>query len=172
MGVYQLALGLPFSHALWGWTLASGIWQPTFVAFVSLPAAMARFLVRAGGDDHGGATGGTTGNTGQPADGQLPVLSPAVARGSGQCEWHGEKRRAFIPVRFPSWVRQCGEPTVVAPVVNQPDYGVVWTLRRVLPTSAKPHSLVMSWPASGYCWVCCCDVPVEPRLHCHTVLCW
>ncbi|MGH8464488.1 MAG: hypothetical protein ACRER5_10105, partial [Pseudomonas sp.] len=33
-------LGLLFSHALWGWTLSSGTWQPTFVAFVSLPAAM------------------------------------------------------------------------------------------------------------------------------------
>lgn len=33
-------LGLLLSHALWGWTLASGAWQPTFVAFVSLPAAM------------------------------------------------------------------------------------------------------------------------------------
>ena len=34
--------------------------------------------------------------------------------------------------RFPSWVRQCREPTPVEPVVNKPDYGVVWTLRRVL----------------------------------------
>lgn len=33
-------MGLLLSHALWGWTLASGTWQPTFVAFVSLPAAM------------------------------------------------------------------------------------------------------------------------------------
>ncbi|WP_416457053.1 acyl-homoserine-lactone synthase [Pseudomonas sp. LFS022] len=33
-------LGLLLSHVLWGWTLASGTWQPTFVAFVSLPAAM------------------------------------------------------------------------------------------------------------------------------------
>ncbi|MEI0548601.1 hypothetical protein R1N68_28705, partial [Klebsiella sp. 72742] len=32
--------GLLLSHLLWGWTLTAGIWQPTFVAFVSLPAAM------------------------------------------------------------------------------------------------------------------------------------
>lgn len=33
-------LGLLFSHLLWGWVLIeSGMWQPTFVAFVSLPAA-------------------------------------------------------------------------------------------------------------------------------------
>jgi hypothetical protein len=33
-------LGLVFSHVLWGWTLSASTWQPTFVAFVSLPAAM------------------------------------------------------------------------------------------------------------------------------------
>jgi len=33
-------LGLVFSHVLWGWTLNASPWQPTFVAFVSLPAAM------------------------------------------------------------------------------------------------------------------------------------
>ncbi|UVJ46613.1 hypothetical protein NVV94_20595 [Pseudomonas sp. LS1212] len=33
-------LGLALSNLLWGWTIAAGDWQPTFVAFVSLPAAM------------------------------------------------------------------------------------------------------------------------------------
>jgi len=33
-------LGLLLSNALWGWTLSADTWQPTFVAFVSLPAAM------------------------------------------------------------------------------------------------------------------------------------
>lgn len=31
--------GLLLSHLLWGWTLDAGAWQPTFVAFVSVPAA-------------------------------------------------------------------------------------------------------------------------------------
>jgi hypothetical protein len=33
-------LGLLLSNLLWGWTLSEQGWQPTFVAFVSLPAAM------------------------------------------------------------------------------------------------------------------------------------
>lgn len=32
-------LGLLLSNLLWGWTLSQQDWQPTFVAFVSLPAA-------------------------------------------------------------------------------------------------------------------------------------
>ncbi|MBF7141478.1 MULTISPECIES: hypothetical protein [Pseudomonas] len=32
--------GLLLGNLLWGWTLAGGAWQPTFVAFVSLPAAL------------------------------------------------------------------------------------------------------------------------------------
>ena len=36
-------LGLLLSNALWGWTLTADTWQPTFAAFVSLPAAMVLF---------------------------------------------------------------------------------------------------------------------------------
>lgn len=32
-------LGLGLGNLLWGWTLSADSWQPTFVAFVSLPAA-------------------------------------------------------------------------------------------------------------------------------------
>jgi hypothetical protein len=33
-------LGLALSNLLWGWTVSAQAWQPTFVPFVSLPAAM------------------------------------------------------------------------------------------------------------------------------------
>jgi len=33
-------LGLLLSNLLWGWTVTADTWQPTFAAFVSLPAAM------------------------------------------------------------------------------------------------------------------------------------
>lgn len=33
-------LGLLLSNLLWGWTVTAATWQPTFAAFVSLPAAM------------------------------------------------------------------------------------------------------------------------------------
>ncbi|QXJ21441.1 hypothetical protein AGRA3207_002294 [Actinomadura graeca] len=39
--------GLLLSNALWGWTMADGEWQPTFVPFVSVPPAMV--LVYGGG---------------------------------------------------------------------------------------------------------------------------
>ncbi|ANC81605.1 hypothetical protein [Pseudomonas putida] len=128
-------LGLLLSHALWGWTLASGIWQPTFVAFVSLPAAMVLLFGAGWRVTITGALLGALLVT--PASLlmvnylcyplQLPVV---VGNVSGMAV---ASVVAFILCkRFPSWVRQCREPTVVEPVVNQPDYGVVWTLRRVL----------------------------------------
>lgn len=128
-------LGLLLSHALWGWTLASGDWQPTFVAFVSLPAAMVLLF---GAGWRVAITGAVLGALlVTPASLlivnylcyplQLPVV---VGNVSGMAV---ASVVAFILCkRFPSWVRQSRVATVVAPVVNPPDYGVVWTLRRVL----------------------------------------
>ena len=128
-------LGLLLSHALWGWTLASGNWQPTFVAFVSLPAAMVLLFGAGWRVTITGAVLGALLVT--PASLlivnylcyplQLPVV---VGNVSGMAV---ASVVAFILCkRFPSWVRQSRVATVVAPVVNRPDYGVVWTLRRVL----------------------------------------
>ncbi|MEX5507343.1 hypothetical protein Q1J61_26470 [Pseudomonas putida] len=128
-------LGLLLSHALWGWTLASGNWQPTFVAFVSLPAAMVLLFGAGWRVTITGALLGALLVT--PASLlivnylcyplQLPVV---VGNVSGMAV---ASVVAFILCkRFPSWVRQSRVATVVAPVVNKPDYSVVWTLRRVL----------------------------------------
>ncbi|VVQ01011.1 hypothetical protein PS918_04164 [Pseudomonas fluorescens] len=38
--VISSLLGLLLSNLLWGWSVTATTWQPTFVAFVSLPAAM------------------------------------------------------------------------------------------------------------------------------------
>ena len=128
-------LGLLLSHALWGWTLASGNWQPTFVAFVSLPAGMVLLFGAGWRVTITGAVLGALLVT--PASLlivnylcyplQLPVV---VGNVSGMAV---ASVVAFILCkRFPSWVRQSRVATVVAPVVNRPDYGVVWALRRVL----------------------------------------
>jgi len=128
-------LGLVLSHALWGWTLASGNWQPTFVAFVSLPAAMVLLFGAGWRVTITGAVLGALLVT--PASLlivnylcyplQLPVV---VGNVSGMAV---ASVVAFsLCKRFPSWVRQSRVATAVAPVVNRPDYGVVWTLRRVL----------------------------------------
>ncbi|QXH55504.1 hypothetical protein KSS90_19520 [Pseudomonas maumuensis] len=127
-------LGLLLSHALWGWTLDGGAWQPTFVAFVSLPAAMVLLF---GGGWRVAINGALLGAVlVTPASLllvnylcyplQLPVV---IGNVSGMAL---ASVLAFILCkRFPALVRD-GQRPVVAATASQPDYGVVWTLRRVL----------------------------------------
>jgi hypothetical protein len=128
-------LGLLLSHVLWGWTLANGTWQPTFVAFVSLPAAMVLLF---GGGWQVTITGALLGALlVTPASLlmvnylcyplQLPVV---VGNVSGMAL---ASVLAFMLCKcFPSWVRCSDQPVTPEPVVARPDYGVVWTMRRVL----------------------------------------
>ena len=128
-------MGLLLSHLVWGWTLASGTWQPTFVAFVSLPAAIVLLFGAGWRVTMTGALLGALLVT--PASLlivnylcyplQIPVV---VGNVSGMAL---ASLVAFLLCkRFPSWVRPRQAPGSVAPVTRQPDYGVVWTLRRVL----------------------------------------
>ncbi|GLO12918.1 hypothetical protein PPUJ20028_14990 [Pseudomonas putida] len=128
-------MGLLLSHTLWGWTLTSGTWQPTFVAFVSLPAAMVLLFGAGWRVTLTGALLGALLVT--PASLlivnylcyplQLPVV---VGNVSGMAV---ASLVAFLLCkRFPAWVRPSQAPVAVEPVASQPDYGVVWTLRRVL----------------------------------------
>lgn len=128
-------LGLLLSHALWGWTLASGAWQPTFVAFVSLPAAMVLLFGAGWRVTITGALLGALLVT--PASLLVvnylcyPLQLPAVIGNvSGMAL---ASLVAFLLCKcFPSWVRPCHAPAPSEPVAVQADYGVVWTLRRVL----------------------------------------
>ncbi|NQD56670.1 hypothetical protein HP546_15085 [Pseudomonas sp. CM25] len=128
-------LGLLLSHALWGWTLASGAWQPTFVAFVSLPAAMVLLFGAGWRVTITGALLGALLVT--PASLLMvnylcyPLQLPAVIGNvSGMAL---ASLVAFLLCKcFPSWVRPCHAPAPSEPVAVQADYGVVWTLRRVL----------------------------------------
>lgn len=128
-------LGLLLSHALWGWTLVSGTWQPTFVAFVSLPAAMVLLF---GAGWQVAITGALLGALlVTPASLlmvnylcyplQLPVV---VGNVSGMAL--ASLVAFMLCKRFPSWVRPSHKSAVPEPAAAQPDYGVVWTLRRVL----------------------------------------
>ena len=128
-------LGLLLSQALWGWTLASGTWQPTFVAFVSLPAAMVLLFGAGWRVTLSGALLGALLVT--PASLlvvnylcyplQLPLV---VGNVSGMAL---ASLVAFLLCRrFPSWVRHSHVPAAGEPAAPQQDYGVVWTLRRVL----------------------------------------
>ncbi|MEB6592058.1 MULTISPECIES: hypothetical protein [Pseudomonas] len=128
-------LGLLLSHALWGWTLASGTWQPTFVAFVSLPAAMVLLFGAGWQVTITGALLGALLVT--PASLlmvnylcyplQLPVV---IGNVSGMAV--ASLLAFMLCKRFPSWVRPSHKPAAFEPVAAPPDHGVVWTLRRVL----------------------------------------
>ncbi|MDC0690767.1 hypothetical protein POF53_24510 [Mitsuaria sp. RG] len=127
-------LGLLLSHALWGWTLDGGAWQPTFVAFVSLPAAMVLLFGGGWRVTINGALLGAVLVT--PASLllvnylcyplQLPVV---IGNVSGMAL--ASVLAFLLCKRFPTLVRDGQRPEVVA-TASKPDYGVVWTLRRVL----------------------------------------
>ncbi|WP_238349757.1 hypothetical protein [Pseudomonas sp. BW16M2] len=127
-------LGLLLSHALWGWTLDGATWQPTFVAFVSLPAAMVLLF---GGGWRVAINGALLGAVlVTPASLllvnylcyplQLPVV---IGNVSGMAL--ASVLAFLLCKRFPALVRD-GQRPVAAATASQPDYGVVWTLRRVL----------------------------------------
>ncbi len=127
-------LGLLLSHALWGWTLDGGAWQPTFVAFVSLPAAMVLLF---GGGWRVAINGALLGAVlVTPASLllvnylcyplQLPVV---IGNVSGMAL--ASVLAFLLCKRFPALVRD-GQRPVVAATASQPEYGVIWTLRRVL----------------------------------------
>ncbi|MDM9552826.1 hypothetical protein QU926_04055 [Pseudomonas asiatica] len=128
-------LGLLLSHALWGWTLASGTWQPTFVAFVSLPAAMVLLFGAGWQVTITGALLGALLVT--PASLlmvnylcyplQLPVV---VGNVSGMAL--ASVIAFMLCWRFPSWVRPSHPTAAPESDAAQPDFGVAWTLRRVL----------------------------------------
>lgn len=128
-------LGLLLSHALWGWTLASGLWQPTFVAFVSLPAAMVLLF---GGGWRVAINGALLGALlVTPASLLLvnylcyPLQLPAVV-GNVSGMALASVMAFLLCKRFPVLVRDGQRPVMPTPVAGKPDYGVVWTLRRVL----------------------------------------
>ncbi|MHC6224411.1 hypothetical protein ACYU03_06480 [Pseudomonas sp. X10] len=132
-------LGLLLSHVLWGWTLRSGIWQPTYVAFVSLPAAMV-LLFRGGWRvTVSGAVLGAVLVT--PTSLLLvnylcyPLGIPTVIGNVGGMALASSA--AFVLCkRFPIMVRSrqdaCNACRPDRPVIRTPDYGFLWTLRRVL----------------------------------------
>lgn len=132
-------LGLLLSHALWGWTLSASTWQPTFVAFVSLPAAMVMLFGGGWKVAINGALLGALLVT--PASLLLvnylcyPLDLPVVIGNVGGMA--AASVLAFMLCRqFPQLVRSTPpvEVPAAAPAINTatPDHGVKWTIRRVL----------------------------------------
>jgi len=132
-------LGLVFSHVLWGWTLRASTWQPTFVAFVSLPAAMVLLFGGGWKVAINGALLGALLVT--PASLLLvnylcyPFGLPVVIGNVGGMAV-ASVLAFMLCRRFAGLVRSTPpvDAPPPAPVVERatPHYGVGWTLRRVL----------------------------------------
>lgn len=144
-------LGLLLSHLLWGWTLTAGLWQPTFVAFVSLPAAMV--LLYGGGWQVAinGAVLGAVLVT--PASLLIvnyvcyPLALPAVVGNvSGMAV---ASILAFVLCKqFPALVRSDQPPVTPAPAC-QTDYGIRWVVRRVLADFTEAPFFGNEWASLG-----------------------
>ena len=135
-------LGLLLSNLLWGWTVTATSWQPTFAAFVSLPAAM---VLMFGGGWKVTINGAIMGAVLVTPMCLLivnyvcnPLGLPAVI---GNVSGHGGRQRlrfSALPLRAEPDEVRTDHPAHEAsalrrrPPTKAPDYGVIWSLRRVL----------------------------------------
>lgn len=128
-------LGLLLSNLLWGWSVNAETWQPTFAAFVSLPAAM---VLMFGGGWKVTLNGAVLGALLVTPICLLIVnfvctpLGLPVVIGNVLGMAIGSVIAFLLCRRIPSLVRS----DYIAPrgpmATKPPTYGVVWSLRRVL----------------------------------------
>ncbi|MCW2270151.1 hypothetical protein M2153_002878 [Pseudomonas sp. JUb96] len=153
--VISSLLGLLLSHVLWGWVLSSGTWQPTFVAFVSLPAAMVLLFGAGWRVAFNGALFGALLVT--PASLLLvnylcyPLQLPVVVGNVGGMAIASVL--AFILCRrYPRLVRSTPAadlPQAVPVLSTKPEHGVLWTLRRVLADFSEAPFFGNEWASLG-----------------------
>ena len=148
-------LGLLLSNALWGWTLTADTWQPTFAAFVSLPAAMVLFFGAGWKVTLNGAILGALLVTpscllmvnfvcvplGLPA-----VIGNVLGMALGSVAAFVLCRR-FPALETPKYEQKPQNPPPT-PEKN-PDYGVIWTLRRVLADFSEAPFYGNEWASLG-----------------------
>ena len=147
-------LGLVLSNALWGWTLTADTWQPTFAAFVSLPAAMVLFFGGGWKVMINGAILGALLVT--PACllivnvvclplGLPVVVGNVLGMALGSVV-------AFVLCRaVPALISTRPQEEADTPAVSEkaPDYGVVWTIRRVLADFSEAPFFGNEWASLG-----------------------
>jgi len=146
-------LGLVLSNALWGWTLTAETWQPTFAAFVSLPAAMVLFFGGGWKVTLNGAMLGAVLVTpscllivnfvclplGLPV-----VIGNVLGMALGSVVAFALCR--FMPVLVSSQVKKIVAKPKPVPT---PNYGVIWTLRRVLADFSEAPFFGNEWASLG-----------------------
>ena len=148
-------LGLLLSNALWGWTLTADTWQPTFAAFVSLPAAMVLLFGGGWKVTLNGAILGAVLVTPScllivnyvclPLG--LPVVVGNVL-GMAVGSVVAFVLCRVLPVLVSSKPEQTSTHRAPAPA-KTPDYGVIWTLRRVLADFSEAPFYGNEWASVG-----------------------
>lgn len=150
-------LGLVLSNLLWGWTVTATSWQPTFAAFVSLPAAM---VLMFGGGWKVAINGAIMGALFVTPMCMLIVnyvcnplgLPVVIGNVSGMAI---ASIGAFILCRcVPSLVtsaapEQVAEEASIPVTAKAPDYGVVWSIRRVLADFSEAPFFGNEWASLG-----------------------
>lgn len=148
-------LGLLLSNLLWGWTVSADRWQPTFAAFVSLPAAMVLMFGRGWKVTINGAILGAVLVTPMCLLMVNYVCNPlglpaVIGNVTGMAV---ASVVAFLLCRYlPSLVKSepSGTTAAPAPAIGQtPDYGVVWSLRRVLADFSEAPFYGNEWASLG-----------------------
>jgi hypothetical protein len=150
-------LGLVLSNLLWGWTVNATSWQPTFAAFVSLPAAMVLMFGAGWKVAINGAIMGALFVTPlcllmvnyvcNPLG--LPVV---IGNVSGMAI---ASIGAFVLCRYVPSLVKSAEPEQVAMQASAtvhtkaPDYGVVWSMRRVLADFSEAPFFGNEWASLG-----------------------
>jgi len=149
-------LGLLLGNLLWGWTVSANDWQPTFVAFVSLPAAMVLMFGGGWKVTINGAIMGAVLVTPMcllivnyvcnPL--QLPaVIGNVLGMASASVV-------AFLACRHCPGLVKSGQPrkppaVTATAVAKVSDYGLVWTLRRVLADFSEAPFFGNEWASLG-----------------------
>lgn len=151
--LFSSTLGLMLSNLFWGWTIiAVRGWQPTFVAFVSLPAAMVLMYGRGWKIAIVGAVLGALLVT--PSSLLLVnfVVTPlglpgVIGNVSGMALG---SVIAFILCRYLPWLKTNGSTTPAA-VENSasPNFGPGWTVRRMLADFTESPFFGNEWASAG-----------------------
>ncbi|WP_263262923.1 hypothetical protein [Pseudomonas sp. RIT-PI-S] len=152
--VLASTLGLVLGNLIWGWTLTAGQWQPTFVAFVSLPAAMVLLygpgwrIALSGGVM--GALLVTPASLLLVSAVCLPLQLPAVV--GNVLGMAAASLLAFYLCQWvPALVRPAAQATrgaaMEAPIA--PRYGLGWGLRRVLADFSEAPFYGNEWASLG-----------------------
>ncbi|WP_335945579.1 hypothetical protein [Pseudomonas sp. G166] len=150
-------LGLLLSNLMWGWTVTATAWQPTFAAFVSLPAAM---VLMFGGGWKVAINGAIMGALLVTPTCLLIVnyvchpfgLPAVIGNVSGMAV---ASVIAFLLCRYlpslmksPASGKSCEPPPATANA-KVSDYGFVWGLRRVLADFSEAPFLGNEWASLG-----------------------